>query len=187
MLRLLAAIMISILALTGMALADDDYYDEDDRIIPRDSAPPAKDTADKDEDSAPAPVFNPGTYFGDGDPRYSGAYPLPESRYADGIGITTSSRAAYALREGGQYQNLDTDQIYGPLWGVPEDAVGLESYQHYYDLMMLGNPEMLPEGYQLPHQHNHAGADTGDHSGTEAQPEQRERKQGLELSGDDDW
>lgn len=44
---------------------------------------------------------------------------------------------------------INPDQVFGPLWGVPGDAVGLEGYDPYiYMLYRNADPDDIPEEYR---------------------------------------
>jgi hypothetical protein len=54
---------------------------------------------------------------------------------------------APAPGEGGAGYN--PDQVYGPMWGVPGDAVGMDGYEPFYLMQYLNaDPQDIPEEYR---------------------------------------
>jgi hypothetical protein len=46
-------------------------------------------------------------------------------------------------------EDYNPDQVYGPMWGVPGEAVGMDGYEPFYLMQYLGaDPKDIPEEYR---------------------------------------
>ncbi|MCH7472958.1 hypothetical protein IIA79_08415 [bacterium] len=110
MFRLTISTAIACLALGGWALADDEVWDWDSV----EGLPPAS-PAQASTNTGPVGHDSHGHYFGSGDEFISGQ-------------AGANAFTPFGAFNSGQAGNFQNDNVYGPLWGVPDDAVGLEGY-----------------------------------------------------------
>lgn len=194
--RILTLTLMASLLLTGAAWADDDAWAEDDVIREDVLVAANRDFVEATPvDRQTLLVSDParlGMYFGAGDELVlAGAYRdegLAYSPRADiAHGTTTRTydsdlsyynQPVYAPRTGDAHaqEGYGYDNVYGPLWGVPEDASGMEGYQPgYYFLSGTADGQGQPV-------HTHATADSGGDdsaSGDEAD--------GIDIGESEDW
>jgi hypothetical protein len=187
MLRILVAMLALSLLTVGYARADGEFSGTD--IIDPADAPDYAEDSDYVYEEVPAgePVpVNPdnmGMYFGTGD-EFRGGVPQGEGEYYlmhDHDAVFDATGADYhdeQIYYPGYYGEgtYGADNVYGPLWGVPEDAAGLEGYQSEY---YLYNPdgEQVWTPYEGEHQHD--TADTTEDSADSAD--------GLDITSSEDW
>jgi hypothetical protein len=172
--RIALVVLLSLLLVSSLAYGDE--WD-DDAVITSDTVVVSdNDTAVDISAAGPHYYGNSsalGMYFGSGDEIIG-----REVVYVDGLPYTTRSRAitgseqtyhddaVYAPGYGsGAYAH---ENVYGPLWGVPSDAVGMEGYDPYYfyQLWLLSEEGAELTGEQrhqletlYANQPSHAGAD----------------------------
>ena len=95
------------------------------------------------------------------------------------------------------------DQVYGPMWGVPGEAVGMDGYEPFYMMQFLGaDPNDIPDEYrsevlrreaQLQIQRGVYHAENPEHDGAAAAPVQRSHtedeptEEGNGIREEDDW
>ena len=136
MYRILTSLIAAGLLLTTAALADDDVW-ADDPIISND--PQMSEQGEEKEDVGEVDgqheLINPdflGMYFGaDGQIAHEAASLPRNSRTVDYHG----EQIIFPEYGRGVYSS---ENVYGPMWGVPGDAVGLEGYDPYYYYIMSG-------------------------------------------------
>lgn len=98
------------------------------------------------------------------------------------------------------------DQVYGPMWGVPGEAVGLEGYEPFYMMQFLGadaseipaeyRAEVLRRQAELARQRSEYLAGTVQHDASaqqavshegHASAEERSDANAIRHSADDEW
>jgi len=185
MLRILIAMLALSLLLVGYAWADDEFSGTD--IIDPTDAPDYEEATEYEVVPAGEPVpINPdqmGMYFGTGDefiggmPNTDGEYYLLHDHDAvfDAAGANYHDEQVYYPGNYGG-EGYGVDNVYGPMWGVPEDAAGLEGYQSEYYLYNP-NGEQVWTPYDGDHQHSEA--DTSEDS--------TDYQDGLELTSSEEW
>jgi hypothetical protein len=190
MLRILMSVLAMCLLLVGYAWADDDFYGTD-VIDPAD----APDYEEADDTPAVVPAGEPvpissdqmGMYFGTGD-ELRGGVPGDESSYylMHDHGMTGDTGSGNYHNETIYYpeytgESNPADNVYGPMWGVPEDAAGLDNYNpEYYLYDPNGEQVWTPYNGDLQHVHADSGTDTSPDTSTDQQAE------GIDV-GDVDW
>lgn len=143
MLRILMAILVASLLLVGYAWADDDFYGTD--VIDQTDAPNNDETATQTEvvqagEPVPIEADKLGMYFGLGE-EFKGGVPSGEDTYylMHDHDVATSTEG-YSYHDEMIYppdytgQGANPDNVYGPMWGVPDDASGLDNYNPQYYL-----------------------------------------------------
>jgi hypothetical protein len=141
MYRLLIAILVASLALCGIAMADDDWDSNTDVIHVEDQ--PAEEAPAAPAHNHPAPADgqvagqpNMGAYFGLGDNFMlagtdgftPGDVPPPTAAGHDHAAPADEyPHEDYSLLSDNG-EGYSSENVYGPLWGVPADAQGLEGY-----------------------------------------------------------
>ena len=140
--NLLIMALTGVLLFAGNALAVDDMWDDDDVIKEN---PEATSDSEPVEVNADAPhnaaMNHPGAYFG------ADGYYLPGTSYSSNVehdhSVDYNGQTIYFPEYGNSASQL-YENVYGPLWGVPSDAVGMEGYDpYYYYLMMMADPAEL--------------------------------------------
>lgn len=136
MYRTIISLLVAGSLFTTAALADDDVW-ADDPIISNDPvvAEESDEIKDVGEVEGQHELINPdfmGMYFGaDGQISHDTASLPRNSRTVDYHGeqviFPEYGRGAYS-----------SENVYGPMWGVPGDAPGLEGYDPYYYYIMSG-------------------------------------------------
>lgn len=173
--RITLVVLLSILLIGSAAYGDEEW--DGDIVITSDTVVTSEGQASVDITAAGPHYYSDpsalGMYFGSGDEIIG-----REVIYVDGLPYTTRSRAitggeqtyhddaVYAPGYGsGAYSH---ENVYGPLWGVPSDAVGMEGYDPYYfhQLYLLSEEgaELTDEQRRqletiYAYQPSHAGAD----------------------------
>lgn len=197
MARFLIGILTIGLLLGGTALADEDMW-ADDAVVTEEVAAPAP--AAEVEVTAEGPHYlgDPGAlgmYFGTGDNLAN-----REVVYIEGVPYAAQPRAAadatyhderiYAPHGTGEGE-YGYDNVYGPLWGVPGDAVGMEGYDpNFYLLHGEAGTELTEEQLQAMRNYaGHGGAVAPEHQhATEDEAAAEEQVDGLDLDADaDEW
>ncbi|GEM_PF-4735535 len=194
--RILTLTLLGGLLLTGAAWATDDAWAEDE-VIKEDVLVEATRVFDEATpvDRQTLLVASPemlGMYFGTGDQLYiAGEYRdeglaySPRADIAHGTAgyrydseMSYYNQPVYAPRsdDGQLYEGYGYDNVYGPLWGVPEDASGLEGYQPGY-YFLSGTADNQGQPVYRPASTEGGGDDSGD--GDEAD--------GLDIGESEDW
>ena len=145
MLRITLASLLALAVLTGYALAADDWDDETNVIradvahVADSAAPPAHSTHSAAQPAATPDKATLGSFLGAGDQfnetglpagdetstapsdnRGTGSYDIPATQPEGGISTGNDSDG-----EGG----YASENVFGPMWGVPDDAKGLDEYR----------------------------------------------------------
>lgn len=145
--RITLLVLLSVLLVGSAAYGDEEW--DGDAVITSDTVVTADGNASVDISAAGPHYYGDpsalGMYFGTGDEIIG-----HEVVYVDGLPYTTRSRAIAGSEQtyhddavyapGYGYGAYPYENVYGPLWGVPSDAVGMEGYDPYYfyQLYMLG-------------------------------------------------
>ena len=135
MLKAILGILAGSLLLTSTALADDDFWDFETAPVDIDTEEPV------DEEISWVPSATGSHYFpGDVD---SGEYIIIDEDNA------MSPEYFYAqeyYRSGNYYDDTSMygwENVYGPMWGVPADAVGLDNYVGYPEVWTNEEGEII--------------------------------------------
>ena len=139
--RILLITSLALLLCAGNSLAAADLW-ADDPVI-KDNPESSTESSEPVEVNATNPasgaMTQPGAYFG------ADGYPLPGwgASGNDDRSVEYNGQTIY-FPEYGQANSQLYENVYGPMWGVPADAVGLDGYDpYYYYLMMMSDPSQL--------------------------------------------
>ena len=143
MYRLLLLLLLALAMLTSYAVADD--WEDETNVIRADIAQAADGAAASVHDTRPARTAAPaeratmGSFLGAGEqfnesgvPDISGAAPSNDgghaTSWADGPAAQNDGDTELSVGEAG-HQGYLTDNVFGPMWGVPEEAQGLDEFR----------------------------------------------------------
>jgi len=140
--RNLLIMMLAGLLLISTAAHADDW---DDDPVMKDAPTESDDT--RREDPAEVEIVAPHTSAAAHMGMYFGADGHFEHGFADGYSrdraVDYQGQTIY-FPEYGRSDSQLYENVYGPMWGVPADAVGMEGYDpYYYYLMTLADPSQL--------------------------------------------